>query len=134
MILIRRSRYLMTRQMRKPIYFCNTKLHKIIFFFQAEDGIRDPTLLRIIDKPHPIHKDKYRVWPNYDLAVAIEDSIDGVTHAFRTKEYELRNELYYVILDRLGMRKPEMLVFSRLEFDGMPVSKRVLKSLVEEGK
>ena len=102
---------------------------------QAENTVmRDPTLLRIIDEPHPIHKDKYRVWPNYDLAVAIEDSIDGVTHAFRTKEYELRNELYYAILDKLGMRKPKVLEFSRLEFEGIPVSKRVLKSLIQEGK
>ncbi|MGB9002595.1 MAG: glutamate--tRNA ligase [Nitrosotalea sp.] len=97
-------------------------------------AMRDPTLLRIIDEPHPIHKDKYRIWPNYDFAVAIEDSIDGVTHAFRTKEYELRNELYYTILDKLKMRKPKVLEFSRLEFDGMPVSKRILKPLVEEGK
>ena len=97
-------------------------------------AMRDPTLLRIIDEPHPIHKDKYRVWPNYDFAVAIEDSIDGITHAFRTKEYELRNELYYAILDKLKMRKPKVLEFSRLEFDGMPVSKRILKPLVEEGK
>ncbi|MGC1708408.1 MAG: glutamate--tRNA ligase, partial [Nitrosotalea sp.] len=96
--------------------------------------MRDPTLLRIIDEPHPIHKDKYRVWPNYDFAVAIEDSVDGITHAFRTKEYELRNELYYAILDKLKMRKPKVLEFARLEFDGMPVSKRVLKPLVEEGK
>ncbi|MDE1826206.1 MAG: glutamate--tRNA ligase [Thaumarchaeota archaeon] len=97
-------------------------------------AMRDPTLLRIIDEPHPIHKDKYRVWPNYDFAVAIEDSIDGITHAFRTKEYELRNELYYAILDKLKMRKPKVLEFARLEFDGMPVSKRILKPLVEEGK
>ncbi|SMH72434.1 glutamate--tRNA ligase [Candidatus Nitrosotalea okcheonensis] len=96
--------------------------------------MRDPTLLRIIDEPHPIHRDKYRVWPNYDFAVAIEDSIDGITHAFRTKEYELRTELYYALLDKLNMRKPKMLEFSRLEFEGMPVSKRVLKPLVEEGK
>lgn len=97
-------------------------------------AMRDPTLLRIIDEPHPIHKTKYRVWPNYDFAVAIEDSVDGVTHAFRTKEYELRNQLYYEILDRLKMRKPRVLEFSRLEFDGMPVSKRVLKPLVQDGK
>lgn len=97
-------------------------------------AMRDPTLLRIIDEPHPIHKDKYRVWPNYDFAVAIEDSVDGITHAFRTKEYELRNELYYAILDKLKMRKPKVLEFSRLEFDGMPVSKRILKPLVEDGK
>lgn len=96
--------------------------------------MRDPTLLRIIDEPHPLHKDKYRVWPNYDFAVAIEDSIDGITHAFRTKEYELRNELYYAILDKLKMRKPKVLEFSRLEFEGMPVSKRILKPLVEEAK
>lgn len=97
-------------------------------------AMRDPTLLRIIDEPHPIHKDKYRVWPNYDFAVAIEDSVDGITHAFRTKEYELRNELYYTILDKLKMRKPTVLEFARLEFDGMPVSKRILKPLVEDGK
>lgn len=96
--------------------------------------MRDPTLLRIIDESHPIHKNKYRVWPNYDFAVSIEDSIDGITHAFRTKEYELRTELYYTLLDKMGMRKPKMLEFSRLEFEGMPVSKRVLKPLVEEGK
>jgi glutamyl-tRNA synthetase len=96
--------------------------------------MRDPALFRIIEGNHPLLMDKYRMWPNYDFAVAIEDSIDGVTHAFRTKEYELRNELYYAILDRLEMRKPKMLEFSRLEFEGMPVSKRILKPLVEDGK
>ena len=102
---------------------------------QSENTVmRDPSLFRIIEGNHPILLDKYRVWPNYDFAVAIEDSIDGVTHAFRTKEYELRNELYYSILDKLGMRKPKMLEFSRLEFSGMPVSKRVLKPLVESGQ
>ncbi len=96
--------------------------------------MRDPVLFRIIEERHPLLGDKYRVWPSYDFAVAIEDSIDGVTHAFRSKEYELRNELYYSILDALNMRKPKMLEFSRLEFKGMPVSKRVLKPLIETGK
>ncbi|TLX79271.1 MAG: glutamate--tRNA ligase [Thaumarchaeota archaeon] len=102
---------------------------------QSENTVmRDPAMFRIIDEIHPLLIDKYRVWPNYDFAVAIEDSTDGVTHAFRTKEYELRNELYYAILDKLGMRKPKMFEFSRLEFEGMPVSKRVLKPLVQDGK
>lgn len=96
--------------------------------------MRDPVLFRIIDAKHPLLGDKYRVWPSYDFAVAIEDSIDGVTHAFRSKEYELRNELYYSILDRLNMRKPRMLEFSRLEFKGMPVSKRVLRPLIDSGQ
>lgn len=96
--------------------------------------MRDPALFRIIEGNHPLLADKYRVWPNYDFAVAIEDSIDGITHAFRTKEYELRNELYYAILDKLQMRKPKMMEFSRLEFEGMPVSKRILKPLVENNQ
>ncbi|HWP78502.1 MAG TPA: glutamate--tRNA ligase [Candidatus Nitrosotenuis sp.] len=96
--------------------------------------MRDPVMFRIIETKHPLLGDKYRVWPSYDFAVAIEDSIDGVTHAFRTKEYELRNELYYAILDRLQMRKPRVLEFSRLGFEGMPVSKRILRPLIEEGK
>jgi glutamyl-tRNA synthetase len=96
--------------------------------------MRDPVMFRIIDTKHPLLLDKYRVWPSYDFAVAIEDSVDGITHAFRTKEYELRNELYYAILDALKMRKPQVLEFSRLGFEGMPVSKRVLRPLIEEGK
>ena len=96
--------------------------------------MRDPVLFRIIDDRHPLLDKKYRVWPSYDFAVAIEDSLDGVTHAFRSKEYELRNELYYAILDSLNMRKPKVMEFSRLEFKGMPVSKRIIKPLIENGK
>ena len=61
--------------------------------------MRDPVLFRIIDAKHPRLGEKYRVWPSYDFAVAVEDYLDGVTHALRSKEYELRNELYYSILD-----------------------------------
>jgi len=96
--------------------------------------MRDPVLFRVIDGKHPLLGKKYRVWPSYDFAIAIEDSIDGVTHALRSKEYELRKELYYSILDALKMRKPKMLEFSRLEFDGMPVSKRIITPLIENAK
>jgi len=95
--------------------------------------MRDPTLFRIIEHEHPLKGYKYRVWPTYDFASCVEDSMDGVTHAMRSKEYELRNELYYAILERLGLRKPLVLEFSRLEFEGMPVSKRKIKPLIEKG-
>ncbi|MFY9566499.1 MAG: glutamate--tRNA ligase, partial [Nitrososphaeraceae archaeon] len=94
-------------------------------------AMRDPTLFRIIDGHHPKLGDKYRIWPTYDFAAPIEDSLDGVSHAFRTKEYELRNALYFAILERLGLRKPNMIEFSRLEFNGLPVSKRKIKPLIE---
>ena len=96
--------------------------------------MRDPVLFRIIDEKHYTLGEKYRVWPSYDFAVAIEDSIDGITHAFRSKEFELREELTISILDKLDMRKPNQGFFSRLEFKGMPISKRILKPLIEEGK
>ncbi len=96
--------------------------------------MRDPVLFRIIDEKHYTLGNKYRVWPSYDFSVAIEDSNDGVTHAFRSKEFELREELIDSILDALNMRKPYQDFFSRLEFKGMPISKRIIKPLIEEGK
>ncbi len=102
---------------------------------KADNAVmRDPVLFRIIEEKHYTLGNKYRVWPSYDFAVAIEDSIDGVTHAFRSKEFELRKELIDAILDALNMRKPYQDFFSRLEFKGMPISKRILKPLIEEGK
>jgi len=96
--------------------------------------MRDPVLFRINDARHARLAEEHRVWPSYDIAVAVEDSTDGITHALRSKEYELRNELYHAILDALDMRHPKMLEFSRLEFKGMPVSKRILRPLIDEGK
>lgn len=102
---------------------------------KADNAVmRDPVLFRIIDGKHYTLGEKFRIWPSYDMAVAIEDSIDGVTHAFRSKEFELRKELIDEILDSLNMRKPQQGFFSRLEFKGMPISKRIIKPLIEEGK
>lgn len=96
-------------------------------------AMRDPTLFRIIEGDHPKLGSKVRVWPTYDFAAPIEDSIDGVTHAMRTKEYELRNALYFAILERLKLRKPYLIEFSRLEFEGIPVSKRKIRPLIDNG-
>jgi len=102
---------------------------------EADNAVmRDPVLFRIIEGKHYTLGEKYRIWPSYDMAVAIEDSADGVTHAFRSKEFELREELIDAILDALKMRKPAQGFFSRLEFKGMPISKRIIKPLIEEGK
>ncbi|NQV39252.1 MAG: glutamate--tRNA ligase [Nitrosopumilus sp.] len=102
---------------------------------KADNAVmRDPVLFRIIEGKHYTLGEKYRIWPSYDMAVAIEDSVDGVTHAFRSKEFELRKELIDAILDALKMRKPAQGFFSRLEFKGMPISKRIIKPLIEEGK
>jgi len=96
-------------------------------------AMRDPTLFRVIEAPHPLTGTKYRLWPTYDFAGAVEDSISGVTHPFRTKEYELRDEVYFYILQKLELRQPHLLEFARLSIEGMPVSKRKIKPLIEQG-
>lgn len=95
--------------------------------------MRDPVLFRIVEEPHPLKNEMYHVWPTYDFDGAIEDSLDGITHAFRSKEYELRDEPYYAILDALGLRKPKIVEFSRLALQNTTVSKRSLRKLIEDG-
>jgi glutamyl-tRNA synthetase len=96
-------------------------------------AMRDPTLFRVITTRHPLTGDTYHVWPTYDFAGAVEDSISGVTHPFRTKEYELRDQVYFRILNLLKLRAPHLMEFSRLSINGMPVSKRKIKPLIEQG-
>jgi glutamyl-tRNA synthetase len=99
----------------------------------SNTAMRDPTLFRVIEAEHPLQGDKYHVWPTYDFAGAVEDSISGVTHPFRTKEYELRDPVYFQILSLLNLRKPYLMEFSRLAIKGMPVSKRKIKPLIDKG-
>ena len=96
--------------------------------------LRDPTLARIVLAPHYRQRNKYAVWPTYDFQCSISDSIDGITHVLRSKEYELRDELFYAILDRLHMRTPRVYDFSRLEIKGTVLSKRLIKPLIQKKK
>ncbi|MCD6279488.1 glutamate--tRNA ligase [Candidatus Micrarchaeota archaeon] len=98
--------------------------------------MRDPTLFRIIDidkYPHYRQGKKYHVWPSYDFQAPIMDSILGITHPIRSKEYEMRTEPYYFLLDKLNLRKPVLIHIGRLEIPGYPISKRLIKSLIDNG-
>lgn len=96
--------------------------------------MRDPALFRIIKKEHYRQGTKYVCWPSYDFAAPIMDSLEGVTHAMRTKEYELRNPLYFAILKKLDLREPRLIEFSRLQIKNAPISKRLITPLIESGK
>ncbi len=96
--------------------------------------MRDPTLWRIIEAPHYKQGNKYRVWPTYDFQGCVMDSLLGITHPLRSKEYELRDELYFYLLRKLKLREPTLVTISRLSLQNSPISKRLLKPLVESGK
>lgn len=94
--------------------------------------MRDPVLFRVIHHPHYRQGKKYVVWPTYNFGTPIVDSLEGITDAIRSKEYELRDELYYTILDLLRLRKARIRTIARLEFTNNITSKRRLRELVEK--
>jgi glutamyl-tRNA synthetase len=94
--------------------------------------MRDPVIFRIILEPHPLLGNKYSVWPTYDFAGPVEDSLDGVTHAMRSKEYEQRDEQYQAILRSLDLRCPMIIEFARLNLQNTTVHKRTLRPLIAE--
>lgn len=95
--------------------------------------MRDPTLFRIVDSPHPFKGSKYVVWPTYDFAVSIQDSICGVTHVLRSNEFALRGELQNYVRKLLGLRGPIIIEYSRFNFEGTPTAKRLIKPLIDKG-
>ncbi|CAF4976061.1 unnamed protein product [Rotaria sp. Silwood1] len=88
--------------------------------------MRDPTIYRCKPEEHVRTGNKYKVYPTYDFACPIVDSIEEVTHALRTTEYHDRDEQYYWILDALGLRKPFIYEYARLNMQYTVLSKRKL--------
>lgn len=75
----------------------------------------------------------YRVYPTYDFACPIVDSLEGVTHALRTTEYHDRDEQFYWVIDALRLRKPYIWEYARLNLNNTVLSKRKLTWFVNEG-
>jgi glutamyl-tRNA synthetase len=93
--------------------------------------MRDPNIFRIIDFPHPIQGDQYRLWPTYDFANALEDHRNGISHVLRSNEFASRDELQVYIRDLFGYEQPIIQEWSRFAIEGSPVSKRKIRPLIE---
>ncbi|MCL4124117.1 UNVERIFIED_CONTAM: hypothetical protein GTU68_031734 [Idotea baltica] len=95
--------------------------------------MRDPTIYRCKDEPHLRTGRRFKVYPTYDFACPIVDSVEGVTHALRTTEYHDRDEQYFWFIEKLGLRPLHIYEYSRLNMNNTVLSKRRLTWFVQEG-
>ncbi len=95
-------------------------------------NMRDPIMYRIIHDSHHRQGDKWCIYPTYDWAHGLEDSIEGITHSICTLEFENHRPLYDWFLNELGVYHPQQIEFARLNLSYTIMSKRKLLQLVQE--
>ncbi len=96
-------------------------------------NMRDPVMYRILHAEHHRTGDKWCIYPTYDWAHGLEDSIEQITHSICTLEFENHRPLYDWFLDELGVHHPQQIEFARLNLNYTVMSKRKLQQLVQEG-
>jgi len=96
-------------------------------------NMRDPVIYRIMHAEHHRTGNKWRIYPMYDFAHCVSDSIEGITHSICTLEFEDHRPLYDWFLNELGVYHPQQIEFARLNLSYTVLSKRRLIQLVQEG-
>ncbi len=97
-------------------------------------NMRDPIMYRILHASHHRTADKWCIYPTYDWAHGLEDSIERITHSICTLEFENHRPLYDWFLDRLDVFHPQQIEFARLNLTYTVMSKRKLGQLVRQGR
>ena len=95
-------------------------------------NMRDPVMYRILAAPHPRTGNRWKIYPMYDWAHGLEDSIEGISHSLCSLEFEDHRPLYDWFLEQLGIHHPRQIEFARLELNYTVLSKRKLLQLVEK--
>ncbi|MFQ5477442.1 MAG: glutamine--tRNA ligase/YqeY domain fusion protein [Candidatus Binatia bacterium] len=96
--------------------------------------MRDPVLYRIQKATHHRTGDQWCIYPMYDFAHCLSDSVEGITHSLCTLEFADNRTVYNWILDQLDVEcHPQQIEFARLNLGHTVMSKRVLRRLVKEG-
>ena len=93
--------------------------------------MRDPLIYRIRHAEHYRTGNKWHIYPMYDFAHCLEDSIEGITHSLCSIEFENNRPLYDWFLDQLNVHHPQQIEFARLYLNHTVLSKRKLIELVE---
>ena len=96
-------------------------------------NMRDPVMYRILHQEHHRQGAKWKIYPMYDWAHGLEDSIEGITHSLCSLEYEDHRPLYDWFLDQLGIYHPRQIEFARLNMNYTVMSKRKFIELVRDG-
>lgn len=96
-------------------------------------NMRDPVIYRIIHESHHRTGNKWCIYPMYDFAHCLEDSIERITHSICTLEFEDHRPLYDWFLEQLNLFHPQQIEFARLNLSYTVLSKRKLLELVEHG-
>lgn len=96
-------------------------------------NLRDPTIYRIKHESHHRTGDEWCIYPMYDYAHCLSDSIEKITHSICTLEFEDHRPLYDWFLDELKVFHPQQIEFARLNLSYTILSKRRLLELVREG-
>ncbi len=94
-------------------------------------NMRDPVVYRVLHASHHNTGDKWCIYPMYDWAHGLEDSIERITHSLCTLEFENHRPLYDWFLIQIGVYRPQQIEFARLNLTFTVMSKRMLLELVE---
>jgi glutaminyl-tRNA synthetase len=94
-------------------------------------NMRDPVMYRILASAHHRTGDRWKIYPMYDWAHGLEDSIEGISHSLCSLEFEDHRPLYDWFLEQLGVHHPRQIEFARLAINYTLMSKRKLLKLVE---
>ena len=95
-------------------------------------NLRDPIMYRILHAEHHRTGNKWCIYPMYDYAHCVSDSVEGITHSICTLEFEDHRPLYDWFLDELELYHPQQIEFARLNLTYTVMSKRKLLQLVQE--
>jgi glutaminyl-tRNA synthetase len=94
--------------------------------------MRDPTIYRIRHEHHHRTGDDWCIYPMYDFAHCLSDSLEGITHSICTLEFENNRPLYNWFLDELQLKShPQQIEFARLNLSYTVLSKRKILELVK---
>jgi len=95
-------------------------------------AVRDWPAFRISEEPHLRTKNKYRVWPLMNFAVAVDDHDLNLTHIIKGKDHITNTERQMYMFDHLNWKRPEFIHIGRINFTGFEVSTSKTRIAIEE--